>query len=163
MRKSSGRCRMRVLVAVLFLVVPSFWALSWLLAVGTPYLGTWADRGSFGDMFGAVGALFSGLAFAGVILTVYYQTQELRLQRAAVEQTNEYLESLAEAQRSTDRAMCRLAKAQALAGVLQSEALAAVKSMRGPSEKMKEVQKELDALVRDADRDVARPDSLDNA
>ena len=72
---------MLVLIGVLFLAVSGFWILSGLLTVGSSQLGTWADRGSFGDMFGAVGALFSGLAFAGVILTIYYQTQELRLQR----------------------------------------------------------------------------------
>ena len=163
MKKPSRRRHTWTIFAVLFLVVSVCWALSWLLTVGSSHLSTWADRGSFGDMFGAVGALFSGLAFAGVILTVYYQTRELRLQRAAVEQTNEYLESLAEAQRSTDRAMCRLAKVQALAGMMQPEALAAARSVGGPSEMMKELQEKLNAIVRDADRDIARPDSLDRA
>lgn len=35
----------------------------------------------YGDSFGAVNALFSGLAFAGVIVTILLQTQELGLQR----------------------------------------------------------------------------------
>lgn len=39
------------------------------------------DRGTFGDMFGAVNALFSGLAFAGIIWTILLQRNELRLQR----------------------------------------------------------------------------------
>jgi len=39
------------------------------------------DRGTFGDMFGALTALFSGLAFAGIIYTILLQRQELRLQR----------------------------------------------------------------------------------
>ena len=127
MRGSSGRCRKRILVVVVFLAIPGFWVLSWLLTVGSSYLGTWSDRGSFGDMFGAVGALFSGLAFAGVILTVYYQTQELRLQRAeveqtraAVEQTSEYLSMLAEEQQSTQRAMCRQSRILALSAVLSA-------------------------------------------
>ena len=127
MRESSSRCRKRVLVTVLFLAIPGFWALSWLVIVGSSSVGTWADRGSFGDMFGAVGALFSGFAFAGVILTVYYQTQELRLQRseveqtrAAVEQTSRYLEMLAEEQQSTQRAMCRQSRILALSAVLSA-------------------------------------------
>lgn len=41
----------------------------------------WALRGQFGDMFGAVNALFSGLAFAGVIIAVFLQKDELALQR----------------------------------------------------------------------------------
>jgi hypothetical protein len=38
-------------------------------------------RGVFGDMFGAVNALFSGLAFAGIIISLYMQQSELKLQR----------------------------------------------------------------------------------
>lgn len=40
---------------------------------------TW--RGSFGDQFGAVNALFSGLAFAGLIYTIILQRRDLELQR----------------------------------------------------------------------------------
>jgi hypothetical protein len=39
------------------------------------------ERGSFGDMFGAANALFSGFAFAGVIYAILLQRQELKLQR----------------------------------------------------------------------------------
>jgi len=39
------------------------------------------ERGTFGDMFGAVNALFSGLAFAAIIYTINLQRSELRLQR----------------------------------------------------------------------------------
>jgi hypothetical protein len=40
---------------------------------------TW--RGTFGDQFGAVNALFSGLAFAGLIYTIILQRRDLKLQR----------------------------------------------------------------------------------
>lgn len=40
-----------------------------------------SDAGTFGDMFGNVNALFSGLAFAGVIVAILMQGDELRLQR----------------------------------------------------------------------------------
>lgn len=50
------------------------------------------ERGTFGDMFGAVGALFSGLAFAGVIVTMLQQKEELELQRQEISQTNRELE-----------------------------------------------------------------------
>ena len=39
------------------------------------------DRGSYGDMFGLANALFSGLAFAGIIVTILMQRKELQLQR----------------------------------------------------------------------------------
>lgn len=53
------------------------------------------DRGTFGDMFGAVNTLFSGLAFAGIIYTIYQQGTELKLQRIEVAKTNEQLENQA--------------------------------------------------------------------
>jgi hypothetical protein len=39
------------------------------------------QRGTFGDQFGAVNALFSGLAFAGLIYTIILQRHDLKLQR----------------------------------------------------------------------------------
>jgi hypothetical protein len=41
----------------------------------------WVTRGQFGDMFGAVNTLFSGLAFAGLIYAIFLQRKELELQR----------------------------------------------------------------------------------
>ena len=38
-------------------------------------------RGTFGDQFGAVNALFSGLAFTGLIYTIILQRKDLELQR----------------------------------------------------------------------------------
>lgn len=40
-----------------------------------------AARGQFGDMFGAVNALFSGVAMAGVVYAIFLQKEELQLQR----------------------------------------------------------------------------------
>ena len=37
-----------------------------------------ADRGIFGDMFGAVNALFSGLAFVGIQYTILLQRADLK-------------------------------------------------------------------------------------
>ena len=47
--------------------------------------------GEFGDMFGAVNALFSGLAFVGVIIAIMMQSKELELQREELKQTREEL------------------------------------------------------------------------
>lgn len=41
----------------------------------------WQTRGTFGDSFGALNALFSGLAFAGLIVTLIMQKEELGMQR----------------------------------------------------------------------------------
>jgi len=50
------------------------------LALGV-FAWTRAEPGQFGDMFGAVNALFSGLAFAGIIVAIWTQSHELALQR----------------------------------------------------------------------------------
>ena len=48
-------------------------------------------RGTFGDQFGAVNALFSGLAFAGLIYTIILQRRDLKLQRKEMQvQTREF-------------------------------------------------------------------------
>lgn len=66
-----------VAVVLLWLSVP--WAMS--LGIPASELDYWARRGQWGDMFGAVNALFSGLAFAGLIWAIRLQSQELGLQR----------------------------------------------------------------------------------
>jgi len=55
----------------------------WLatLAVGHFFFATWEGRGQFGDLFGSINALFSGLAFAGLIYAILLQRRELNLQR----------------------------------------------------------------------------------
>ena len=47
--------------------------------------------GVFGDSFGVLTALFSGLAFAGKIITILLQRQELALQREELRLTREEL------------------------------------------------------------------------
>ena len=63
------------------------WALSFLLLLFFES----EERGQFGDMFGAVNALFSGLAFAGLIITLILQKRELGLQREELDATRQEL------------------------------------------------------------------------
>ncbi len=49
-------------------------------------------RGQFGDSFGVVNALFSGLAFAGVIWALRLQQKELALQREELANTRGEME-----------------------------------------------------------------------
>lgn len=46
-----------------------------------------SQRGTFGDMFGVINALFSGLAFGGVIYAILLQRKELQLQRKELQLT----------------------------------------------------------------------------
>lgn len=62
-------------------------------------------RGTFGDMFGAVNALFSGLAFAGMIITLLQQKEELSLQRKELEETRKELEGQKEQQKKQNETL----------------------------------------------------------
>lgn len=53
------------------------------------FINGWQDRGSFGDMFGAVNALFSGVALLGVIYAIFLQKEELELQRIELRRSAE--------------------------------------------------------------------------
>ena len=64
---------------LLFPGVIILWGISIILLSG--WFPEIAERGQFGDSFGVVNALFSGLAFAGVICAIIFQQKELALQR----------------------------------------------------------------------------------
>lgn len=65
----------------------------WLLSgyVIDKYSNSEIVRGTFGDMFGAINALFSGLALGGVIYTILLQRLELELQRDEIRYSSEQL------------------------------------------------------------------------
>jgi hypothetical protein len=75
-----------------------------LVAVGVVviyFFGLPDSPAAFGDMFGVASALFSGLAFGGLIYAISLQRQELALQRAELEATREEMRlSRLESQRS---------------------------------------------------------------
>src|SRR5688500_3428531 len=81
---------------ILFGSIIVVWLLCWFLVsyfIDDPSAATtnWSTRGQFGDMFGTVNALFSGLAFAGIIFTILLQREELEAQRHELEETrNEF-------------------------------------------------------------------------
>lgn len=79
----------------------------WILSAIAVYFVSkeWSVRGQFGDMFGAVNALFSGLAFAGLIYTIILQREELSLQRKELALTRDELKRSAEAQEETSKAL----------------------------------------------------------
>ena len=64
---------------LIFLIVIALWLGSFFII--TYAIPNWEHRGQFGDLFGSVNALFSGLAFAGLIYTIFLQRKELSLQR----------------------------------------------------------------------------------
>lgn len=74
--KVSPRVIIGAVAGVIALVL---WALTPL--VMSILYPTIAERGQIGDLFGSINALFSGLAFAGVILAILLQHEELGMQR----------------------------------------------------------------------------------
>ncbi|MEI6514324.1 MAG: hypothetical protein WCO51_13780 [bacterium] len=73
-----------------------------------------AKRGQFGDSFGSINALFTGLAFAGVIVTIILQRRELSLQRQELELTRVELRRSAEAQELSNIELMRQSQIQYL-------------------------------------------------
>jgi uncharacterized membrane protein YciS (DUF1049 family) len=91
------------LIALILILIPSLWAGSSLVIY--KMLPTWGDRGTFGDMFGAINALFSGFAFAGVIVALFMQRSELSLQREELRLTREELSKSTVAQQESASAL----------------------------------------------------------
>jgi hypothetical protein len=87
-------------LAVAFLAV-LFWLL-WGLGLARDLLdasslGDVTKAGQFGDSFGGLNALFTALAFAGVIWAAVLQRQELELQRKELTETRAVLDRQSEA------------------------------------------------------------------
>ncbi len=70
---------------------------AYLLVMYCWFPGNMEKRGQFGDMFGFLGALFSGLAFAGLIVTIRQQREDLKNQRDEIELQREDLKAQTEA------------------------------------------------------------------
>lgn len=71
----------------------TFVAIGWLLWGWwiEAKMGPAGNAGEYGDLFGGVNALFSGLAFATLIFTAILQKNELELQRAELTETREVM------------------------------------------------------------------------
>ena len=87
--KEETKSRLWIWIVVAIIGVLAAWGLSWWLINKNIDCST--EQGTFGDMFGAVNALFSGLAFAGLIVTLLYQKEELKLQREELRETRNEL------------------------------------------------------------------------
>jgi hypothetical protein len=72
----------KILLGTLFII--AIWIVS---GIAIYYLIKPTERGAFGDMFGAVNSLFSGLALFGIIISILIQQKELNLQRNELRDT----------------------------------------------------------------------------
>lgn len=137
------------------------------------------DQGAFGDSFGSVNALFTGLAFAGLVFSILLQQRQIRLQRAdflsqlqemgesrkTVEEQNRLLATQNQLMRGqTDVAMVEL-EAQAMQLDAQADELE-IRRMgahtgTAPADKIKEMRARGDLLrqkIGRLDRHIIRTD-----
>ncbi|GAA3606743.1 putative phage abortive infection protein [Flavivirga amylovorans] len=82
-KKENRLVGLYILLGIVFIVwVVSLFGLNFLITDSE-------KKGQFGDSFGAINSLFSGLALAGIIYTIYLQKKELSLQRKELRDTRE--------------------------------------------------------------------------
>lgn len=91
------------LLPKMIILILIIWALSIVFIVFG--LDNWSDRGTFGDAFEAVNALFSGLAFAGLIYTIVLQKEDLKIQRNEIALNRAELKKSTTAQKKSEKAL----------------------------------------------------------
>lgn len=132
------------ILPLLVIIVVGLWIASGYVLVDHP------ERGTIGDMFGAVNSLFSGLAFAGLIYTIFLQKNELGLQRKELELTRDELRG----QKETMKAQNDQLTHQAFEGTffqmvrLHNELLNSIDFTTGGGENAVKVQSGSDCFMR---------------
>ena len=137
----------------------------WFLYGLIVFLPFWnmESKGQFGDMYGALNSLFSGLAFAGVIITILLQSKELGLQREELKAQREEMKRFADAQEKSEMALTKqaqsmevAAKLNVLSAQIQVQSAKAHNGRYGPGTAV-----EINRLVEEAKR-LTLPDTKDN-
>lgn len=103
MKKIKEFTKKHIFKITLFLCVLLFFV-GYFITVSYVYPNL-VDRAYFGDMFGGLAAIFSGLAFVGLIYTVFLQTEELKLQREELKLTKDEMKKSVEAQQKAGEAL----------------------------------------------------------
>lgn len=98
---------------LLLIAVWAIWIFWWCVGPSLAPGDDPAARGAFGDMFGTLNALFSGLAFAAFTFTILFQGVTLRLQR-------EDLRSMEDTQNASSMALRKQAEATEFALRIQA-------------------------------------------
>lgn len=78
-----------IIAIVVSIIIIGFWFLTYYQLKDLNS----TERGTFGDMFGSVNAIYSGLALAGIVLTILLQRKELKLQREELRDTRKEFET----------------------------------------------------------------------
>lgn len=121
----------------LFLGVIILWILCFILVLFVvPKL---SDSGLFGDSFGVLNTLFSGLAFVGVIIAIFMQKEELSLQREEVKMQRIETARLADTQEKSTKIFA-----------IQAEAMRTSANIGGLSASLDAVNKSIEEESQDS-------------
>jgi hypothetical protein len=101
-----------------FILIAIVWVLSYFIV--KHFIPAENDRGTFGDTFGAINSLFSGLALAGIIYTILLQRKELSLQRLELIETRRELKRSADVQEKSEKALTDQIKSMKLTAKLNA-------------------------------------------
>ena len=71
MQKSNVKFWLIGIISIIFMIIILWFNYQYAIKLGKEY------QGIFGDMFGASNALFTGLSFTGLIITILLQRQEI--------------------------------------------------------------------------------------
>ena len=79
------------LFGIVFFSVILMWSVGWwsidhFIHPSGNIVTDYSARGQFGDKFGAINALFAGFAFAGIILTIFLQSREIKQSKRMLEE-----------------------------------------------------------------------------
>jgi len=113
--KNSDKIFASLMVLVIILVCVSY---AWTMH---KYFENWQSASNFGESFGLLNALFSGLALIGVVFAVSMQSRELGLQREEISRSTEELKKSAEAQRKSELMLRESNRLSVLAGMIYAE------------------------------------------
>lgn len=105
-----------VVMGILAAGVLALWLGSFFVI--TCFLGGPQSPGTAGDLFGAVGSLFSGLAFVGVIGAIFLQRADLRATLDEMKQAREAHEESADTLRTQVKVQRLQVRAQILTGLV---------------------------------------------
>ncbi len=88
---------------IIILVIILTWAGSAALTI--LMIDNWSDRGTFGDLFGGINSLFSGLALAGLLYTIISSKDDIDRQREEIELNRKELIKSRKTQEKSERAL----------------------------------------------------------
>ena len=93
-KKSESSLKLWIIAGLIFAaVLLIFGGFTWVMienfGSGKVDLGSWANAGA---AYGMLAALFTGLAFAGLIVTILLQREDLSLQREELKETRKVLD-----------------------------------------------------------------------